>query len=79
MNTNKIKSKLIETIIYYNFPNEVDAGDCEALRCAQFKVVYDVSMPQIIALIEQSAECRQFIKVTIYCLLVVDRTFNGPP
>ena len=54
----------IETIIHHNFPSEVDAGDCETRRCAKHKVVYDITMPQIIALIEQSAECRQFTKVT---------------
>ena len=32
-------------------------------RCATHNVTYDVTMPQIIALIEQSSECRQFIKV----------------
>ena len=53
----------IETIIYHNFPNEEVAGDCEPRRCAKHKIIYDVTMPQIIALIEQSTECRQFIKV----------------
>ena len=52
-----------ETIIYHNFPNETDAGNCEPQRCAIHSVTYDVSMDQIIALIEQSTECRQFIKV----------------
>ena len=52
-----------ETIIYHNFPSETDAGDCEPPRCARHVVTYDVTMEQIIALIEQSAECRQFIKV----------------
>ena len=44
-------------------PTETLAGDCELARCAKFDVVYYLKMPQIIALIEQSAECRQFIKL----------------
>ena len=53
-----------ETIIYHNFPDEQFAGNCEDKRCAKHKVVYNTTMPQIIALIKQSAKCRQFIKVT---------------
>ena len=52
-----------ETIIYHNFSNNTDAGSCEPQRCAAHYVTYDVSMERIIALIEQSTECRQFIKV----------------
>ena len=54
-----------ETIIHHNFPNEVNAGDCEPQRCVRHSLTYDVPMPLIIALIEQSAECRQFIKVFV--------------
>ena len=52
-----------ETIFHHNFPNETDAGNCEPRRCAKHNVNYDVSMEQIIELIEKSDECRQFIKV----------------
>ena len=52
-----------ETVIHHNFPYEIEAGNCNPSRCARHSVVYEVSMPQIIALIERSAECRQFIKV----------------
>ena len=54
-----------ETIIYHNFPNETNAGNCDPRRCATHSVTYDVSMDKIIALIEQSTECRQFIKVYV--------------
>ena len=52
-----------ETVIHHNFPSEVDAGDCDPQRCATHNVTYDVTGLQIIALIEQSSECRQFITV----------------
>ena len=54
---------MTETVIFHNFPNEATAGDCDPARCARHSVVYDLTMPQITALIEQSAECHQFIKV----------------
>jgi len=52
-----------ETIIYHNSTIEADAGNCEPARCAKHKVTYDIKMSQIIALIEQSTECRQYVKV----------------
>ena len=52
-----------ETVIHHNFPYEIEAGNCEPERCARHSVSYYISMEQIIALIERSAECRQFIKV----------------
>ena len=53
----------LETRVYHNFPNEVDAEYCKGRRCAKYNVIYDATMQQIIALINQSTECRQFIKV----------------
>ena len=52
-----------ETVVYHDFPNETVAGNCNNPRCANHSITYDVTLPQIAAVIEQSAECRQFIKV----------------
>ena len=52
-----------ETFIFHNFPTETDAGICDYARCAKHNISYLVPMSQIIAIIEQSAECRQFVKV----------------
>jgi len=54
---------LIETIIYHNVSSEVVSGNCEESRCSKHVIVYDAPMTQIIALIEQSTTCRQFVKV----------------
>ena len=59
----KQSMQIAETVIFHNLPTETLAGNCELARCAKFDVVYNLKMPQIIALIEQSAECHQFIKV----------------
>ena len=52
-----------ETIIHHNFREETFAGDCELARCAKHEVIYDFNLDDIIALIDRSAKCRQFIKV----------------
>ena len=54
-----------ETKVFHNFPSEFPAGYCERSRCAKHEVIYDIPMAQIIALIEQSTECRQYVKVTM--------------
>ena len=59
----KQSMQIAETVIFHNLPTETLAGNCELARCSKFDVVYDLKMPQIIALIEQSAACHQFIKV----------------
>jgi len=52
-----------ETIIYHNVTTEMESDKCDPARCATHRISYDVSMEQIVALIEQSRQCRQFIKV----------------
>jgi len=55
----------VETIIYHNVTTEVESDNCDPARCATHPISYDVSMEQIVTIIEQSRQCRQFIKVII--------------
>ena len=74
----------LETIIKHNQSNEVEVANCDSKRCSKHKLIYDLTMPQIVSLIQRSSECRQFIKVIfsksneLQCLFSLFKTNNKP-
>ncbi|XP_076809882.1 contactin-associated protein-like 4 [Clavelina lepadiformis] len=51
-----------ETIIEHNSMNEIQVTSCEPNKCYKRQIRYNVAMEQIVALIQRSSECRQYIK-----------------
>ena len=57
-----------ETIIRHDSMDEVEFSGCEPNYCYQRDVTYSATLQQIVALIDASEECRQFIKVMRFLL-----------
>ena len=53
--------------------DEVEFSGCEPNYCYQRDVTYSATLQQIVALIDASEECRQFIKVMRFLLFTYSR------
>ncbi|CAK8695706.1 unnamed protein product [Clavelina lepadiformis] len=58
----KETSKDKETIIEHDSMNEIQITSCDPEKCHERHIRYNVTMEQIVALIQRSSECRQYIK-----------------
>ncbi|XP_076809883.1 contactin-associated protein-like 4 [Clavelina lepadiformis] len=61
-----------ETIIEHDSMNEIQLTSCEPNKCYKRHIRYNVAMEQIVALIQRSSECRQFIKYRCIASLLLE-------
>ncbi|CAK8675040.1 unnamed protein product [Clavelina lepadiformis] len=64
---------ILETVIEHDTMEEVAVPKCKARKCYRRKISYNVDMDQIVALINRSSHCRQYIKYRCRASVI----FNG--